>query len=54
MGDEVDFLSADRHKSFRQDYSTTLGVHSQTCPDYPKQQVYNIFVICQEKREGLS
>ena len=52
MGDEVDFLPADKHKSFLQDDSVILGVHSQACPKYPKQLVYNIFAICQGKREG--
>ena len=45
MGDEVDFLPADKHKSFLQDDSITYGVCSQTCSKYPKQQVYNIFAI---------
>ena len=34
--------------------SITLGVHSQAFPKYPKQQVYNIFAISQEKCEGWS
>ena len=45
MGDEVDFLPADKHKSFLQDDGITYGVHSQACSKYPKQQVYNIFAI---------
>ena len=36
MGNEVDFLRADKHKSFLQADGITLGVHSQTCPKYPK------------------
>ena len=44
MGVEVDLLPANEHKNFRQVDSITLGLHSQTCPKYPK-QVYNIFVI---------
>ena len=32
--------------------SITLGVHSQACPKYPKQQVYNFFAISQGKYEG--
>ena len=51
-GDEVDFLPADKHKNFLQDDSITLGLHSQACPKYPRQQVYNIFAICQGKRVG--
>ena len=54
MGDEVDFLPADKHKSFLQVDSITLGGQSQTCPGYPKQQVYNIFAISQGKYEGWS
>ena len=52
MGNEVDFLPADKNKSFPQDYSINLSVLSQACPKYPKQQVYNIFAISSEKREG--
>ena len=37
MGDEVDFLPADKHKSFLQDDSITFSVPSQACPKYPKQ-----------------
>ena len=36
MGDEVDFLPADKH----QIDSNPLGVCSKTCPKYPRQQVY--------------
>ena len=52
MGDEVDFLPADKHKSFLQDDSITLGLNSQTCPKYQEQQVCNIFTISHIKREG--
>ena len=45
MEDEVNFLPADKHESFLQVDNITLGVHSQACPKYPKQQVYNIFAI---------
>ena len=48
---EVDLLPANNHESFPQVDSITLGLHSQTCPTYPK-QVYNIFVISQGKCEG--
>ena len=34
MGDEVAFLPADKHKSFLQVDSITLGVQSQACPQY--------------------
>ena len=54
MRDEVDFLPADKHRSFLQDDSITLAVHSQTCPKYTKQQVCNIFAMCQGKLEGWS
>ena len=52
MGDEVDFLPADKHKSFLQDNSITLDVRSQTSPKYQKQPVYNISAISQEKQDG--
>ena len=52
MGDEVEFLPADKHKSFLQDGSITLGVISQTDPKYQKQSVYNIFAVSQGKHEG--
>ena len=42
LEDEVVFLAADKYKSFLQADNITLGVHSQGCPKYPKQQVYNI------------
>ena len=54
MGDEVEFLPADKHKSFLQDGSMTLGVSSQTGPKYQKQSVDNIFAISQGKHEGWS
>ena len=54
MGDEVEFLPADKHKSFLQDGSITLGVISQTDPKYQKQLVYNIFAISQGKHEWWS
>ena len=54
MGDEVDFLPANKLKSFLQDDSITLGVHSQTGPKHQKQPVYNIFAISQGKDEGRS
>ena len=54
MRNEVDFLPADKHKSFLQDDSSTLGVHIQVYPKYLKQQDYNIFAICQGKCEGWS
>ena len=45
MGDEVDFLAADKHENFLQVDTVTLGVYSQAYPKYPKQQFYNIFAI---------
>ena len=47
-------MSANKHKSFLQDGSITLGVSSQTDPKYQKQPVYNIFAISQGKHEGWS
>ena len=52
MGDEVDFLPADKHESFLQVDSITLDVFYQTCPRYPKEQVCNILPVSQRKREG--
>ena len=52
MGNEVDFLPADKHKRFVLVDSITLGVYIKTCPKYPKQQVNNIFAISQRKHEG--
>ena len=52
MGDEVDFLPADKRECFLQDYSITLGLHSQVCPKYSKQQVCIISAMSQGKREG--
>ena len=51
MGNEVDFLPANKHESFIQDGSINLGVRSQACPKYPK-QACNIFEISQGKYEG--
>ena len=51
-GGEVEFLPADKPKSFLQDCRITLGVISQTFPKYEKQSVYNIFAISQGKHEG--
>ena len=53
MGDEVDFLRVNKNKQFSQVDSITLGVSSQACAKYPKQQVYNIFAISQGKYKGL-
>ena len=54
MGYGIDFLPADKHKNFLQVDSITLGVCSQGCPKYLKQQVYNISAISQGKHEGWS
>ena len=52
MWNEVEFFPTDRHKSFPQDGSITLGVISQTGPKYQKHSVYNIYAISQGKHEG--
>ena len=44
MGDEVDFLPANKQKGFLQVDSINLSLFIQACPKYPK-QVYNIFII---------
>ena len=54
MGDEVEILPADKHKSFLQGGSITLAVNSQTDPKYQKQSVYNILAISQGKHEEWS
>ena len=54
IGDEVEFFLADKHESFLEDGSITLGVISQTGPKYQKQSVYNIFAISQREHEGSS
>ena len=53
MGDEVDFVPADKQESFIQFDGITLSVQGQACPKYQK-QVYNILAITQQKREGWS
>ena len=50
MWDLVDFWPADEHRSFLQ-VDTILGVHSQRCRKYPKEQACNIFAVSQGKRE---
>ena len=52
MEDEVHYSTADKHGSFLQVDSITLGVHSQAYTKYPKQQVYNVFAISQGNCEG--
>ena len=52
MGNEVDFLPADKQDNFLEVHSIILCVYSQKCPKYPIQQVYNIFAISQGKRKG--
>ena len=39
MGDEFDFFPAEKHKSFLQDGSITLGVSSQTGPNTKSNQL---------------
>ena len=48
MGDGVDFMPAEKQVFYD---SITLDVHGQA---YPKQQVYNIVAICQEKCQEWS
>ena len=51
MSYEIDFLTADKYKHFLQVDSISLSVRSQTYPKHPKQKVYSILAISQEKRE---
>ena len=54
MEDEVEFLQPDKQDSFLQIDSITLGMPSQACPNYPKQQVYNISaIITLSKHDGI-
>ena len=46
---EVDFLPADKHKSFLQVDSIILGVGTQACSKYPKRHVYNILQYLKQK-----
>ena len=41
-------MPADKHESFLQGDSIFLGVCSQACPKYPKQQVCNAFQYLKE------
>ena len=52
MRDEVNFLPANKQEGFLQVDSITLDLFSQAYPKYPRQYVYNIFVISQGKCEG--
>ena len=54
MGDEVDFLPANKHKSFQQGVSITFSVISQTGLKHQKQSVYNTFAMSQGKHEWWS
>ena len=47
-GSEVDFLPADKHESFLQDNSISLGVHSLAYLKYQKQQVCNTLQYLKE------
>ena len=52
IGDEVEFLPADKHKSSLQVGSITLGVRSHTDTKYQKEPVDNIFATPQRKHKG--
>ena len=52
MVDKVDFLPVNKDESLLQYDNIILGAYSQACPEYPKQQVCNIFAISQGKRKG--
>ena len=47
--EEVEFLLADKHKSFLQDGNITFSVISQTGTNYQKQSPDYIFAISQGK-----
>ena len=51
--DELDFLPADKDKSFLQNDIITLGVQSQDCPKYPNNKfTMSLQYLRQEKCEG--
>ena len=45
IGDEVDFLPAEKYESFLQVDSITLSLCRQLCPKYLKQEVYYFSAI---------
>ena len=47
---ELDFMHADKHQIFLQVETINFGGHGQSCPKYPKHQVWKIFAICQESQ----
>ena len=49
MGDEVGSLPADKHNSFKQVDSITLGVRSYACPKYPK--ITSLQYLCNVSRK---
>ena len=53
-GWEMKFIFCLQIKTSFLQIDITLGVFSQACSKYPKQQVYNIFAILQGKCEGWS
>ena len=65
MDNEIYFWHADKHWSFFQVDTMILGVNSQTCPKYPKQEVYislqylqksvedEVYVLPADKHKGL-
>ena len=42
-----------KHQSFVQADNIVFFGHSQSCPKYPKQYVYNIVAIISKKRRGI-
>ena len=50
------FLHADKHQTIPQVNTINFGGYGHTCPNYPKQQVCEIFAILQGRSEegGLS
>ena len=52
MGDEADFLPANKHKGFLQIDRFTLSLFSLNLQSTQKKPVYNIFVISHGKYEG--
>ena len=53
MSDEVEFLHADKHKSFLQIDTLIFDEDGQTFPKFAKYQLWNAFRITQKKKPEM-
>ena len=53
MWDEAQFLPADKHQSFLQDGSITLGVNSQTGPKYQKKFIISFQYLKEDMKDEV-